>query len=65
MPMQRTVTRLTSRKEHEDDRFVPGTPAERLLMVWPLTREVVSLSPLHDVERRLQRHVVRLVRGRG
>jgi len=45
-----------------DDNFVPGTPAERMGLVWPLTREIVSLSPRHDAERRLQRHATRLIR---
>lgn len=41
---------------------VPGTPAERIGLVWPLTLEVTSLSRRHDAERRLQRHVVTVVR---
>jgi hypothetical protein len=49
-------------REHVDDNYVPGTIEERVLMVWPITREVASLSPQHDVERRLQRHVVRVGR---
>jgi len=47
---------------HEDDNYVPGTMEERVLMVWPITREVAALSPHHDVERRLQRDVVRVFR---
>jgi hypothetical protein len=42
--------------------YVPGTPAERIAMVWPLTVEAYSLSGKYDVEQRLQRHIVRLVR---
>ena len=30
---------------------------ERIGIVWPLTKEIASLSPKHDVERRLQRHI--------
>jgi len=30
------------------DDFVAGTPAERIGLVWPLTREVASLSKRHD-----------------
>jgi hypothetical protein len=48
--------------ERREDDFVPGSPAERIQLVWPVTVELASLSPEHDVERRLQRHVVRLVR---
>ena len=50
---------------HWNDDYVPGTPEERIRLVWPLTREIASLSVKHDVERRLQRHVTRLVRREG
>jgi len=53
------VYRVTDQRA---DDYVPGTPEERILFVWPLTREIASLSEKHDVERRLQRHVTRLVR---
>lgn len=58
---RQAITKSTLR-EHTDDNYVPGTMEERVLMVWPITREVASLSPQHDVERRLQRHVVRVGR---
>jgi hypothetical protein len=45
--------------------FVPGTPEERINLVWPLTKEIASFSKKHDVERRLQRHVTRLIRREG
>ena len=45
--------------------FVPATPAERIGLVWPLTREAASLSKRHDAERRLQRHVASLGRREG
>jgi len=44
------------------DAFVPGSAAYRLGLVWPLTKEVVSLSGRYDVEQRLQRHITRLIR---
>jgi hypothetical protein len=61
---RQTVTKSALR-DHADDNFVPGTIEERVLMVWPITREVAALSPQHDVERRLQRDVVRVVRREG
>ena len=45
--------------------FVPGTPAERIALVWPLTREVISLSKKYNAKQRLQRHVTRLIRREG
>ena len=55
--MQRYVVKTGRMKEEENDDFVPGTPGMRLGLVWPLTREVASLSKRHNVERRLQRDV--------
>ena len=46
------------------DNYVPGTPQSRLALVWPLTREVASLSKHHHAERRLQRDVA-VLRRRG
>ena len=48
-----------------DTDAVPGLPAERIGLVWPLTREVVSLGKRYDAERRLQRHVAGLGRREG
>lgn len=50
---------------NDDHGFVPGTPALRLALVWPLTQEVTSLSKKYDVKRRLQRDVTVTRRGEG
>ena len=64
--MDRTVIRkLPLGAETPLDSFVPGTPAERIAMVWPLTVEAASLSKRYDVEQRLQRHVTVLSRREG
>jgi len=47
-------------KRNED--YVAGSAEDRILLVWPLTKELASLSINHDAERRLQRHITRLVR---
>jgi len=62
MKLNRQVVTKSALAGHADDNFVAGTEAERLGMVWQITREVAALSPQHDVERRLQRHVVRVER---
>lgn len=64
MRLDRTRTRLSKRREHEDDNFVIGTMEERLLMVWPITVELAKLAGYSDVERRLQRDVVCLAKRR-
>jgi hypothetical protein len=63
--MDRKHTAIYRMTDHWDDDYVPGTPEERIGLVWPLTREIASLSVKIDVERRLQRHVTRLVGREG
>jgi len=41
------------------------TPAEALLFVWELTKEVYSLTGKHDVESRLRRDIVTITRPSG
>ena len=31
------------------DNLVPGASADRISLVWPLTREIASLSKKHDL----------------
>jgi hypothetical protein len=56
------IRRISKRR---NDDFVPGTPAERIALVWPLTKEAVSLSKRYDAERRLQRHITRISRRKS
>jgi hypothetical protein len=63
--MDRKQTALYRISDRRNDDFVPGTPADRISLVWPLTQEVASLSKKYDAERRLQRHITRLVRRKG
>jgi len=63
--MDRTVTAKRRMADWRNDDYVPGTPEERIALVWVLTREIASLNKKYDVERRLQRHVTRLIRRKG
>jgi len=65
MNMNREHTAIYKMSDNRNVDYVSGTPKDRILLVWPLTKEIVSLSVKHDVERRLQRHVTRLVRREG
>lgn len=60
--MDRGCTAKFRMSDRVDDDLTPGSPAERISLVWPLTRELASLSKVYDAERRLQRHVTRLSR---
>jgi hypothetical protein len=60
--MNRKHTTIRRMTDHWNDDYVPGTPEYRVSLVWPLTREVASLSVKHDAERRLQRHITCLIR---
>ena len=62
-PMDRSVTKLTTLDQQGLDSGVPNaTPAERLLMVWPLTLTAWAFKEPNVVQPRLQRHVARVIR---
>ena len=65
MNMNRKHTAIYRMTDNRNFDYVSGTPEDRILLVWPLTKEIASLSVKHDVERRLQRHVTCLVRREG
>ena len=65
MQLDRSIIRKTKLSEHRDNDYMDASVQERIGIVWPLTKEIASLSPKHDVERRLQRHIAVLIkRGR-
>ena len=60
--MDRKYTKKYRMTDNHNADYVAGNAEDRILLVWPLTKEIASLSVEHDVERRLQRHITRLVR---
>lgn len=48
-----------------DDGYVEGSQAERISMVWEITRDVWSFTGKGDAERRLQRDVANIIRPKG
>ena len=46
----------------EDDSFVRASAVECVSFMWELTAELWSLKGSEYVERRLQRHITRLIR---
>jgi hypothetical protein len=62
--MDKTITVIKA-SDPRNSGYVPGTMAERIAMVWPLTCEVVSLSGKYDTEQRLQRHITRVIRKKS
>ncbi len=60
--MDKTITKVGRISAKQREEPVPGTPAERLAMMWPLTVEIAAISGKYDTERRLQRDVTVLVR---
>ncbi len=59
--MDRTYTLTLRMTDVRANEIVRGTPAERISLVWPLTREVVSLSknPSPDNARGVLRALLR------
>ena len=62
--MDKTIT-IINKSDKKNSGFVPGTKEERVLMVWPLTCQMVSLSKKYDVEQPLQRHIVNIIRKKS
>lgn len=62
MMKSRTVT--IERKPLNEESMPPtaATPAERLMMVWPLTIEAWAMQGVDIAQSRLQRHVVHVER---
>jgi hypothetical protein len=56
---------ILAKSDRRNSSYVPGSMSGRIALVWPLTCEAVSLSKKYDVERRLQRHITRLIRQKG
>ena len=59
--MQRQILIKHERMYRAPDGFVPGTMAERIALVWPLTREACALSDRYDADRPMRRQLARLV----
>ena len=59
------VISVLKQSEGGNSGYVPGPMNERIALVWPLTREAVSLSKKYNVEQRLQRHITQLIRQKG
>ena len=65
MELNRQIIKTAKLSEHQDDNYYDASIAERINMVWPLTEEISSLSPQHNVERRLQRHIAVITKRRS
>jgi hypothetical protein len=65
--LDRTQCRFFRSGEPSDDDYgyMEGSPADRLSLVWELTREVWSLVPGQDPEAPMRRDLVRLIRPDG
>ncbi len=57
-----TTVRIFKKGAEPTDPILALTPAERMLMVWPITCDAWSMTGKFDAESRLQRDVVRLIR---
>jgi len=62
--MDKTIS-VVRQSDHINSGYVPGSMSERVSLVWQLTCEAVSLSKKYNVEQRLQRHIVKVIRQKG
>jgi len=65
MKLKRGILKKLSTKEVIQERPIELSAGQSISFVWDLTREVYSLSGKYDVESRLQRDVVNIIRGKG
>ena len=65
MKLDRNRVRILCAQKEPEEGKVPLSPAESMLFVWELTKEVFSLSKKFNVESRLQRNVVHLTSRKG
>lgn len=62
--MDRTLVKRSTLDQQGQDTGVPAaSPAERIMMVWPLTLTAWQFKEPNVVQPRLQRHVVRTIRS--
>ena len=64
MKLDRTVARMLTPNDSLAEDKVPLSASESISFMWELTKEVFSLTKKYDVESRLQRNAVNIVRGR-
>ncbi len=66
MERQDYPVRILRKGEEEDDPYLKATtPAERILMMWPLTVQAWAFKGEDVSESRLQRHVVHVHRRKS
>ena len=62
--VDKTIT-ILRQSDRRNSGYVPCTMEERISLVWPLTCEAVSLGKKYDVEQRLQRHIINIIRKKS
>ena len=62
-----SARKISLQEDSDDGLMLEATPAERIAMVWPMTRDCWAFvqDPDKNVEREFQRHIENVRRGRG
>lgn len=61
--LKRTIITKKSLKDFENE-YIEGTPEERISMVWEISCDTWAFIKETHAERRLQRNVTTIIRGR-
>jgi hypothetical protein len=61
--LQRDKIKMLEKKDNVDDDYISTSPEECLSFIWELTKEIYSLSGEYDVESRLQRDFIHIMRN--
>ena len=65
MKLNRIITRKYSSSEPIIEEPAQISASESISFVWDLTKELFSLTKEHDVESRLQRNVINIIRRKS
>ena len=63
--MKKSIKKISIQSKINDDSYVEASPAQRILMVWEITKDTWAFMGNKDVERRLQRHIAKFIRRKS
>ncbi len=65
MELRKDIVHISRKNEHDDFGYMEGTPAERLEIVWEITKDVWAFKGELDAEQRLQRNITNIIRRKS
>lgn len=63
--LDRSVIRVKEKSESDNNFYLEGTVEQRLSRLDEMNKEAIALSGKYDVEQRLQRNIIRVIKRKG